>query len=273
MWDLELEASLAVPDADVAGCGSPFPTLVTVGIGDGRTLLVDLEQQRICRIGGEATHVRALLRHIAAELATSTIAEDVETLLVGFGDTADVLNPDRIVVEPDLMTALGELERRAITTRMELSRLQLATTVEGRLHNNAASSWLPTVLLVGQVPTPKRTNASTELLDESTAGATGVAVVVFDPAEPHVRIGDDGVLSLDLPVGDDWQAAQLPDDEGDQLADLLGTTDDPAVPAGPADGDEPWSTGMNEDGSLGAAGADVDERTHATRSPGTPTSS
>lgn len=260
-WDLSFDASLAVPDVEVCGYASPYPTLVALGVDENRTLLIDLEQQRLLRIGGDEDRVRALLRHIAAELATSAVAEDVETLLVGLGDGAEDINPDRIVVEPDVDSAIGQLERRAITTRMELSRFGLESTVEGRLKHNSASAWLPTVLLVGQVPTREQRARLGELLDEATAGATGVAVVVLDPVEPEVRIQDDGLLTLDLAADHGWRAVQLTDDEGDDLADLLGTTDDPALPAGPADGDQPWSTGMNEDGSLGPSGADVDDPT------------
>ena len=261
LWDLDLDAALAVPDSEVSGFGSPYPTLVAVGVEDDRMLLIDLEQRGLLRIGGDEIRVRGLLRHIAAELATSSAAEDVETLVVGLGDEAEDFNPDRIVVTPDIDTAVAQLARRAITTRMELSRHGLTTTVEGRLERNSASSWLPTVLLAACPPSTHDRERLDELLDEATAGATGVAVVVFDPAEPELQVDASGVLTSDLQGLDGWHAVQLPDDEGDDLADLLATTDDPAVPAGPADGDQPWSTGMNEDGSLGAAGADVDDHT------------
>ncbi len=265
IWELDLDAALSIPDDEVAGFGSPFPTLVTLGVDGDRSLLVDLEQHRVLRIGGDRERVRALLRHLAAELATSTVAQDVETLLVDLGAEAEDFNPDRIVIEPDLAAAISELERRAITTRMELSRLNLASTIEGRLHYNSASSWLPTVLLVGEEPTPAENERIDELLDETTAGTTGVAVVVFDPTGLDLQIRDDGIRSVDLPADDSWRAVQLADDDSDQLADLLGTTDDPADPVGSADGDEPWSTGMNEDGSLDVAGADGDENTERTR--------
>lgn len=250
-WDLDFDTELPVPEDEVAGYGSPYPTLVTVATDGDRALLVDLEQRRVLRLGGDVTCARALLRHLAAELATSALAQDVETLVVGLGDEPTAFNPDRVVVEPDLATAMSELERRPVSTRMELSRLRLASTVEGRLHHNAAGSWLPTVLLGGLEPDDEGMARIDELLGEETAGTTAVAVVLLDPAYPDLRIGDNGLLDLGQPDGNAWQAVQLSDRDGGDLAELLDTTDHRAVPAGPANGPEPWSTGMSEDGSLG----------------------
>ena len=259
-WELAFDTELPVPEDDVAGYGSPFPALVTVAADGDRTLLVDLEQRGVLRLGGDLTCARALLRHIAAELATNAAAEDVETLVVGLGEEPTTFNPDRVVVEPDVATGVSELERRAVRTRMELSRLRLASTVEGRLHHNAAGSWLPTVLLVGHEPDEEEMARIDELLGEETAGSTAVAVVLLDPARPDMRVGDDGLLDLDEAGGDTWQAVQLSDADGSRLAELLDATDDPAVPAGPADGPEPWRTGMGEDGSLGRSDGEVPGR-------------
>lgn len=257
LWTLDLRAPLPVSETDVNGYGSPYPTLVTVGVDGERRLLIDLEERRILRLGGDAAHARALVRHIAAELATSTTAQDVETFVVGLGDGPTAFNPDRVVVEPDLATAVSGLERRAVVTRMELSRLRFGSTVEARLHHNTAGSWLPTVLLVGHEADEPALARIEELLGDDTAGTTAVAVVLLDGTHPDLRIGDDGRLELDEPEGATWQAVRLGDRDGSQLAELLGATDDPAVPAGPADSDEPWSTAMNEDGSLGAPDRDV----------------
>ncbi|TQM11011.1 bacterial transcriptional activator domain-containing protein [Pseudonocardia kunmingensis] len=253
-WGLDADDPLLVPAEEAAGCCAPFPTLVSIATADDRTLMIDLEQRGVLRIGGNHARCVALLRHLAAELATSRTAEDTEVLLVGLGDELAALNPDQLLVS-DLDTALTEIEHRATTTGAAIQRHQVASVVEGRVHNIAADSWLPTVLLVGHEPDDDQ-RARLDGLGATDPGTTAVAVVVVDPVDPQVHIGDDGVL--DLPDIDDgpWQAAQLTENAGTHLAAILGSTAAPAVPVGPATATEPWAAGLNEDGSLATAPAD-----------------
>lgn len=249
-WTLDADEELPVPTHEAAGCCAPFPTLVSIGTDDDRTLLVDLEQRQVLRIGGHEGRCMALLRHIAAELATSRMAEDAEVLLVGLADDPPSLNPDQQAVVPDLAAALTEVEQRATNAHTTLRQHGLGSVVEGRMRNIAADSWLPTVVLIGREPDDDQ-RARLDALRTTGPGTATVALVVFDPADPDLRIGDDG--SLILPdVGDGpWQAAQLTETAGTQLAKLLGSADEHPVPVQPAAVTGSWTSGMCEDGSLG----------------------
>ncbi|MBW0101405.1 LysM peptidoglycan-binding domain-containing protein [Pseudonocardia sp. KRD291] len=250
-WNLDPAATLPVPEGEAAGCCSPFPALVTVATADDddRRLLLELEERGVLSIGGDRLRVIALLRHLAAELATNRTAEDAEIILVGLDDELITLNPEQMLQAPDLSAALTKIENRAEATRSELGRHQMASAVEGRLRDVAADSWLPTVVLSAAEPTEQE-RARLRNLVTTGAGSAAVCVVVFDPEETRTCVLPDGVL--ELPDGDDgpWWAVQLTENAGTHLASLLGSTDEPAVPVGPADGSEAWADGMDEDGAL-----------------------
>ncbi|MGD9990531.1 BTAD domain-containing putative transcriptional regulator [Pseudonocardia sp.] len=249
-WGLDADDPLPVPAEEAKGCCAPFPTLVSVATDDDRTLMIDLEQRGVLRIDGHRGRCIALLRHIAAELATNRTAEDTEVLLVGLGEELPALNPEQLHVMPDLNTALIEIEHRIAITRDALERLDVRSAVEGRLRNVAADSWLPTVLLVGQEPA-EQDRARLEALADAEPGVAAVAVVVLDTLDSELRVGDDGLLELPDVNDGPWQAVQLTENAGTHLAAVLGTTADPAIPAGPATATESWAAGMDEDGSLG----------------------
>lgn len=250
-WNLDPAATLPVPEDEAAGCCSPFPSLVTVATtdDDDRRLLIELEERSVLSIGGDRIRVNALLRHLAAELATNRTAEDAEIILVGLDDELITLNPEQMLQAPDLSAALTEIENRAEATRSELDRHQMDSAVEGRLRDVASDSWLPTVLLSAAEPAGRERDQLRNLVTTG-AGSAAVCVVVFDPEETRTCVLPNGIL--ELPDGDDgpWWAVQLTENAGTHLASLLGSTDAPAVPVGPAVGSEPWSDGMDEDGAL-----------------------
>ncbi|MDN5914215.1 MAG: LysM peptidoglycan-binding domain-containing protein [Pseudonocardia sp.] len=253
-WHLDPAAALPVPEDEAAGCCSPFPVLVTVATADDddRRLLIELEGRSVLSIGGDRRRVVALLRHLAADLATNRTAEDAEIILVGLDDELIALNPEQMLQAPDLSAALTEIERRAEATHAELARHQMDSAIEGRLRDVAADSWLPTVLLCADEPAEQERDRLQNLVTTG-AGDAAVCVAVFDPRETKTHVLPNGVL--ELPDGDDgpWWAVQLTENAGTHLASLLGSTEEPAVPVGPAVGSERWSEGMDEDGSLSAA--------------------
>lgn len=252
-WVLDVDDALPVPVGEAAGCCAPFPTLVSIATDDDRTLMIDIEQRGVLRIGGDPARCVALLRHLAAELATSRTAEDTEILLVGLSDELPALNPDQLVVVRDLDAALTEIEHRASTTRAALERWQLGSVVEGRLRDVATDSWIPAVLISAQEPDDDQRDRL-EALAAISSGTSAVAVVVIDQTEVELRIGGDGLLDL-LDISDGpWQVAQLTENAGTHLAAILGSTTAPPVSVDAASVAEPWGAGMNEDGTLTTAG-------------------
>ena len=117
------------------------------------------------------------------------------------------------------------------------------------MRNVAEDSWLPTVVLIGRQPDDDE-RARIDALHTADSGMNAVALVVFDPSDPDLRIGDDGTLALpDIDDGP-WQAAQLTETAGTQLATLLGSADEEPLPVRPAADTQTWTNGMCEDGSL-----------------------
>lgn len=253
VWGLDADEPLPVPTEEAAGCCAPFPALVSIGTDDERTLMIDLEERGVLRIGGDPARGAAFLRHLAAELATSRTAEDSEILLVGLSDELPALNPDQLVVT-ELDFAIADIEQRIATTRAALDRHGLPSVVEGRRRNLAPDSWLPTVLIVGR----QVDEEELARIDALTVSGTALAVVVLDDSSPHLAIGEDGLLDLgDIDDGP-WKAAQLTEHAGTHLAALLGETGAPPEPVGSADGTESWAAGMDEDGGLRDHSSDVD---------------
>lgn len=247
LWSLSSDEHLPGSAAEISGLAAPFPLLVSIATdvdGDAeRTLLIDLEHRRVLRIGGDPTACEAFIRHLAAELATSGMAEDTEVLLVGLGTDIAVLNSDRLVAA-DLEDALAEIERRAASVRAALDHWQLDSVVRGRLDGVAADSWLPLVLLSTREPGPEQRNRLQKLVES----AGGVGVVIVDQGDPDLRIGAGG--HIDLPGVEDgpWRAARLTARAGTHLVALLGTTDRPAERPAAAPPPDLWAEDMDEDG-------------------------
>ena len=119
VWTLDADQPLPLDDETASGLCAPYPTVVSVGTDGPRTLLVDLEERRLLRLGGDTERCVAALRHMAAELATSATAEDTEILLVGLDDALAALNPEQVVVT-DLSAAMTEIDHRARATRASM---------------------------------------------------------------------------------------------------------------------------------------------------------
>ncbi|MFC4951031.1 LysM peptidoglycan-binding domain-containing protein [Pseudonocardia sp. GCM10023141] len=246
MWGLDVDTDLPAPAEELAGYCAPFPTLVSVGTDDVRTLMIDLEGRGVLHLGGDPARCHALLRHIAAELATGSMAEDCEILLVGMGDELTALDPDRLRAT-DLGTACDELRYRTAATVRALEEHQLSSAVEGRLRGIAADSWLPTIVLVG--PGDNEPEQLRKLEAQHRPG-TATAVVVIDPAAPDIVITEDGIFELADVDDGPWQATQLTTAAGTHLAAVLATTTAPAEPVGKAGDAHAWADGMDDDGGL-----------------------
>jgi nucleoid-associated protein YgaU len=83
VWTLPADAPL-LSAAELAAVPSPYPSLVTVGHDlDGAHVLLDLEHVGALAVDGDHDSSVAVLAAIAAELATSTWAEDLQVTLVG----------------------------------------------------------------------------------------------------------------------------------------------------------------------------------------------
>ncbi len=251
VWSLDGNQPLPIPADEARGCCAPFPTLVTIGSADTRTLIVDLEQRGVVRVGGEPGRGVALLRHIAAELATSPSAEDTEIIVVAMDEDLLALNPEQVVAM-DLARAAAEVQHRAREARAALHRHELESVVDGRRRNIATDSWLPTVVLVGRA----LDDDERAVIDGLDVGGAAVAIVVLDDVASNLVVSPSGTLHIDGVDDGPWTAVQLTEQAGTHLAALLGTTGDAPEPVYPLDRPDPWAEGMDEDGGLTDTGGD-----------------
>lgn len=266
-WILEPGSDLSLDADEAQGCCPPFPLLVSVAStggsqGDPATLMVDLEQFGMINIAGEEERARGLLRHIAAELANARWADDVEILVIGLGGELAALNPERLRILPDLDAGLAAVQTHIRRIRANLDRLPVQSVLGGRLSDVASDAWLPLVVLSADPPTDDQLIKLRSVADElESNGRSGVAVLTVGtgPGEPFV-IGTDGTLAVAGIDGDPWHVEMLDEDTGTALASLLATASEPAVPVGPASGEQAWTIDMREDGSIDVSAADTAPR-------------
>jgi hypothetical protein len=261
-WRLSGDAALPLAPGEAGGHCAPFPLLVSVAhTDDGRALLLDLEAHGVVHVTGEPEPAVGLLRHMAAELANSRWAEDVEVLLVGLGEELLPLNPDRLRVLPDLTAALTEIRVHVRRVETALDATGEPSVLRARLGEIAPDAWLPIVLIADSTATDADCD-ELRLLAEACGrdGRRGVAVVVHDVAlvgaEIHIAAGGDLVTQH---VRDErWTAESMSVATASGLAGILAPTRAPDRPVGPLAHPEPWADGMDADGALTDAPATVD---------------
>lgn len=98
-WVLAANAGDVLDSAAASRHPQPYPSLVTVGHDDDGALhLVNLAQLGVLTIDGGRAAALAMLVAMAAELATSPLADDVAVTLIGdaAGDSLDLLETGRL---------------------------------------------------------------------------------------------------------------------------------------------------------------------------------
>ena len=287
-WLLDADADLEISDAEAAGFCAPFPLLASIATtgenepAEGDVLFLDLEQAGVSHITGPAQRVDGLLHHLVTELANAPWADDVEILLADATTSAatqrphdlnlEALNPER-VRQVSLATGLAELQARMDATRTALQAA--ASVLDARLRNAfPLDAWLPTILIIRGTPDMADLD---DIVADLTTGQRRAAAIVIAHADPDggpesgssaglpgtlISLSDDGELRMSDAVaaalgdpdaltdfgGRPWGAHHLHPATTGHIVEVLATTDQPDVPAGPADGNEPWAQDMTEDG-------------------------
>ncbi|WP_298799434.1 LysM peptidoglycan-binding domain-containing protein [Pseudonocardia sp. 73-21] len=255
VWQLEASADLPLGRDEAGGHCAPYPTLVSVARDDDRVLLIDLEQWGSTVVLGPAVRTTELLRHMAAELANSRGAQDVEVVMAGFGSELVPLNPERLRQAKDLGSALDTLRAAVAGATANVDRLPVDGVLDGRLRDVAADAWLP-VLLLAAGPFSDNEQEQLRQVREQLAHAPRVAAAVVvtgtdvDAGDPWIHIDDLGRLTTQHLDDGPWKAEQMTADTGAGIAEILGSTDAPDIPARAAAEDAPWAPDMAEDGSL-----------------------
>jgi LysM repeat protein len=256
-WSIRRDDPLPYDEGRRGRSFAPFPTLASVGYTPaGEHWLLDLERVGAASLSGDAERSLNLARFLAAELAHNTWSEMLQVTLVGFGEELAALNPDRLTCTDDLEKAIAALTGR-LKSATEAMRVGDTDVLSGRMHDIAADAWAPQVLLIA----PRAARGSTTLTELLTAirqhpARSAVAVVLVgetlhtDDVRWQLTIDDVGILRVPA-LGLELRAHQLPAEEAEQLAQVLGVAsvlEDRPVP--PAHGSEPWDLHADACGGL-----------------------
>jgi nucleoid-associated protein YgaU len=271
VWTLDSAAPL-LPTAELANVPAPYPSLVTIGHDlDDAHVLVDLEHLGALAIDGDADRSIAVLAALAAELATSSWADDLQVTLVGCLPTLPAaLGTGRVRHVPSLEELLPALEHRAAHVRNALGSQQLDDLLAARTtapqYERPGDSWTPEIVLVAG-PTDPTTRAR---LDEVLhhLPRVGVAAVTTDPSEPsewtlHLNTDSDAdAVAVLAPVNLTLRPQVLTATDLNQLLGLLAIADQPPTPpAGDAPALDTHEPAVSELGSH--LGSDLEPQTDA----------
>ena len=241
VWTLSADAPLPAA-AELTAVPAPYPSLVTLGHDlDGAHVLVDLEHCGCLAVTGDQAATTAVLAALAAELATSVWADDLQVTLVGcLPELPDALGTGRLRHVTGLDELLRAFERRSAAVHASLicagvPDLQHARTATGHRHGDG---WTPEIVLLSQPLAPAdRERLQALLHDLPRVGLAAVTTGDSSLSEwtlslDAVDSGMDDDVAVLAPVGLSLRPQRLTDRDLTQLLDLLAVTDLPARPAG-----------------------------------------
>ena len=244
IWTLPGDAPLP-PPAELDEVPAPFPSLVTLGEDlDGAHLLLDLEHTAALSVDGEAVASVSVLAAIAAELATSRWADDLQVTVVGcLPGLPDAIGTGRLRHVETLGEVLPALESRAASTRQLMTSSDLPDLQHARSAGNQrahAGAWYPEILLLG-APVDPADRARLDALLTAQPRISLAAVIATDP-DPETNTADstpsewrlalevDGPDDLAIlhPLGLAVRPQRLSAEDLEHLLDLLAVADLPA---------------------------------------------
>jgi DNA-binding SARP family transcriptional activator len=241
LYDPEAEVPMAQRPALIAG-------LVTVGVRDGRQVMVNLEAFGSLAVVGETTPRDDLLRSMIAELATGDEIPDanvsVTTDLTSL-TTGPLASPvDTVTFEEGLALLRGAMA----TAQQAIEGLDTTSTFGYRTYGTPVLPFDVTVLIA----TSSGTLSAQHLADEVQPNL-GAALVVAGDAEGvahRITIDDNGIARLE-PLGLPFVPNALPTDTSEQLSALF---DDDFSASAPAKDEpqvlRPWWLDDGEGASL-----------------------
>jgi LysM repeat protein len=261
IWTLDADAPLP-SSSELKAVPAPYPSLVTVGHDlDDAHLLLDLEHVGALAVEGDPDRCLAIMAAIAAELATSSWADDLQITVIGCLPTLPAaLGDSRVRYLPTLEELLPALEHRtadvgAALTSNGLGDLHHARTANAAqyLHGNA---WTPEILLLdGPMAPGARARLDAVLHDLPHVGIAAITTGCDGLGEWTLRLdgasSDQVGLAELTPIGLALRPQRLAAAEVDQLLALFTIADQPAVSppgrdttTGPTDVDEPTLTDL-----------------------------
>jgi DNA-binding SARP family transcriptional activator/LysM repeat protein len=255
IWALDADATL--PSSSQLNAGpAPYPSLVTIGHDlDDAHILLDLEHVGALTMDGDPASCVAIMAALAAELATSNWADDLQITVIGCLPTLPAaLGDSRVRYVQTLEELLPALEHRtadvrAALTTNEFRDLHHARTANAsqHLHGNA---WTPEILLLnGTVAPDARARLAAVLHDLPLVGIAAITTGCGSLGEWTLDLngatsGQEALAEL-TPIGLALRPQRLAAADLDQLIALFAIADLPAVTP-PAREAAPAVTGPDE---------------------------
>jgi hypothetical protein len=207
-------------DLEIAGIDAPLPSLVTVGRNELGLLLVNIETAGSIAVFGADTE--ALVQTVAVELATAKWADQIDVVLVGFGENKEGL--ERVSHASSLRSVVAKMERR---TRERATLLALADR-----SSNAETRWLDggdawdlCVVVCSSDTSPEDLVVLDELVAVAGDGSLGVAVICgWDVKSARWRVRADSGRVWAEGVGRGWSSLSrqpVPPDFAEGVAALV----------------------------------------------------
>ncbi|MFB7763684.1 BTAD domain-containing putative transcriptional regulator [Streptomyces xiamenensis] len=183
-WYVASGNKQVLPAKDLEDVEAPYPSLVTIGRSrDGDLVLVDLEQVGVVHLTGERR--RETMRTIAAELACSELADDMELALVGAGlaPGLDQLGiAERLTPYDSVAGAVPVLASKCREQQDALTAIGAQHLRQARLNTEIDGAWSPLIILADSAFTSDASDdeeALTQLLTLVSREPRAAAAVVI----------------------------------------------------------------------------------------------
>ena len=269
-WSVRVGDELPVSADNAADLLAPYPTLVGIGHrpaeadptpgsaapdATGEKWLLDLERAGAIALTGDPDRCLDLGRFIAAGLAVNAWSDHLSVTMVGFGSELVPVNPQRLRHTDDLDGA-ADLLAAAFTHAVTATEHAGLDVLAGRLHDVAADSFMPQVLLVAPHAAGERDRLAALLarLRAHPERAAVAVVLIGDrdeaPTGWTLQVGSDGRLRIPA-LGLDLVAQRLPVEQASGIAEMLRRAEDHRDQPMPASGgDRPYEQFCDAAGAL-----------------------
>jgi hypothetical protein len=159
-------------DSELMGIDAPLPSLVTLGRDEHGVLMVNIEKAGSVAVSGDEAD--QLVQAIAVELATATWADQIDVVLVGFGEDSEGL--DRVSHASSLRAVTAKMERRVRERKALLALVGQSTNSDTRWLDGG-DAWDLSVVVCSPGASEDDTRALEYLLEVVGDGSCGVAVI------------------------------------------------------------------------------------------------
>ena len=207
-------------DPEIVGIDAPLPSLVTFGRNELGLLLVNIETAGSVAISG--TDTEALVQAVAIELATAKWADQIDLVLVGFGE--DKRGLERVGHATSLRSVVKKMERRVRERATLLELVDRSSNAETRWVEGG-DAWDLCVVVCSSEAASEELLVLEELVSVAGDGSLGVAVVFgCDIKGARWRVRADGGRVSAEGVGRGWSSLShqpVPPDFAEGVAALV----------------------------------------------------